>query len=191
MHRADGLIGHRLVLAAGKAGDAEVHHLDGAVRQQHDVLRLDVPVHDALLMGVLQRRQNLCDEVQRLFIRQRLGAVLHIFFQRDAVDILHHDKLELVRHADIVYLYDIGMIQHRNRLGFVFKPPHKILVAAAFLPQDLHRHKAVFQKVGGFVDVGHAAGTDQLLQLVTAVQFFPDQIIHCSPPLPLLASAGP
>jgi hypothetical protein len=39
-------------------GDAEVHDLDLAGPGDHDLGRLDVPVHDAVLMGMGERLQN-------------------------------------------------------------------------------------------------------------------------------------
>ena len=66
MHRANGLVGHGLGLALEEAGNAEVGHLDGAVLQEHDVLGLDVPVDDALLVGTLQGHEDLGGEVDSL-----------------------------------------------------------------------------------------------------------------------------
>ena len=34
------------------------------VSQQHNILRLNVPMHNTLVMGVLQRTQNLRSKVQ-------------------------------------------------------------------------------------------------------------------------------
>ena len=53
VHRADRLIGRSTAFLAGKLGNTKVHDLDGAVCQQHDVLRLDVTVYDTAVVGVL------------------------------------------------------------------------------------------------------------------------------------------
>ena len=50
---------------AHRAGDAEVHHLDVAVLGDHDVPGLDVPVHDARLVAVLQCAQHPADDLER------------------------------------------------------------------------------------------------------------------------------
>ena len=50
--RADGLVVHGADVLPGEPGDAEVHDLDGAVPEKHDVLGLDVPMDHAPLMGV-------------------------------------------------------------------------------------------------------------------------------------------
>ena len=79
MNRADGLVADGLALCAGEACDAEVHHLDGAICQQHNVLRLDVAVNDALGVGVLQSTQNLGGKVHGLLPGQGAAALLEIF----------------------------------------------------------------------------------------------------------------
>ena len=63
MHRADGLIPQGIVFRLGEAGNAEIHQLDLTVGLQHDVLRLYVPMHHALAVGVAQRLQHLGDEM--------------------------------------------------------------------------------------------------------------------------------
>ena len=80
MHRADRLVADGLALRAGEAGNAEVHHLDGAVRQQHNVLRLDVAVDDALGVGVLQSAEHLRGKVDGFFPRQGAAALAQVLF---------------------------------------------------------------------------------------------------------------
>ena len=42
------------VVPSQRPGDAEVGHQGGAVAGEEDVLRLDVPVDDAVLVGVVE-----------------------------------------------------------------------------------------------------------------------------------------
>ena len=72
VHRADSLVGDGLGGAAGKAGDAKIGDLDRPVGEQHDILGLDVPVDDSLVVRMLQRPQNLNGEVQRLLPAQHM-----------------------------------------------------------------------------------------------------------------------
>ena len=169
MHRADGLVADGLALRAGEAGDAEIHHLDGTVGLQHDVLRLDVAVDDPLGMGVVQRAEHLRGEMHDLFPGQRAAALLEVFFQRDAVDILHHDILQLVGDRNVVDLDDIGMVEDRDGLGF-------------FL-EHLDRNGVVGAHIAAFIHVGHAAHADQAFDQIAAVQLFANQVIHLRPPL--------
>ena len=54
------------VTLAHDPGNAEVHHLDGAVFQHHNVMWLDVPVDDPPAVGVLQPLGDLHGKMQRL-----------------------------------------------------------------------------------------------------------------------------
>ena len=108
MHGADRLIGLCAVVLAGKLRNAEVHDLDRAVGEQHDVLRLDVAVYDAAVMRVLECAEHLNDEVDGILPRQHVLGV-DILLERDAVDILHDDILESVREIHIVDLDDVRM----------------------------------------------------------------------------------
>ena len=118
-----------------------------------------------------------------LFPGQGTAALLEVFFQGDAVDILHHDILQLVGHRNIVHLDDVGMIQDGDGLAFVLETADQFLIAQEFFFQDLDRDLVAGADVPAFVDVGHAAHTDQAFDKITAVQFFTNQVIHLYPPL--------
>ena len=190
MHRTDGLVAHHLALGAGETGDAEVHDLDLAVGQQHDVLGLDVPMDHAFPVGMIQGIQNLLGEMHHLFPGEGLAPPGHVLLQGDAVDVFHHDVLELVGDRHIEHLHDARVVQNGDGLGFILEPVDQLRILQKFLPQDLHRdHTLVFQ-VHTFINVGHAAHAHQFLQQVAAVQLFAYQLIHLSPPFALPRSAG-
>src|SRR5690348_16687734 len=44
--------------------DTEVSH-DGLIAREHDVLRLDVPMYDAVVVGVLESTANLPSDLER------------------------------------------------------------------------------------------------------------------------------
>ena len=108
MYASDGLVGSSLALLTGELGDAEVHDLDSAVSEHHDVLRLDVPVDDALVMSVLESTEYLYNEVDGILPCEDL-FLLDVLLQSNAVDILHDDILYLLGEADVIYPYYIGM----------------------------------------------------------------------------------
>ena len=95
MHRADRFISDRFGIAAGKAGDTKVGDLDGAVGQQHDIVRLDIPVDDPLIVCMLQRFEDLHGKMDRLFPAQHV-FLIDIILQSNAVDILHNNRLDAV-----------------------------------------------------------------------------------------------
>ena len=97
-----GGLGHRGLGVADRPGDAEVHHLDLGRPGQHHVAGLDVPVHDAVAVAVVQRPQHPVGDLQRP-LREQPPVVAEQFAQGPAVHVLHHD----VRH--------VGRAGHRPR----------------------------------------------------------------------------
>ena len=190
MHRTDGLVAYHLALGAGETGDAKVHDFDLAIRQQHDVLGLDVPVNHTLPVCVIQSIQNLLGEMHHLFPGEGFAPAGHVLLQSNAVDVFHHDVLELVGDRHIEHLHDARMVQNGDGLGLIFKPVDQLRIFQEFLPQDLHRNHALVFQVHTLIHIGHAAHAHQLFQQVAAVQLFAYQLIHLSPPFALPRSAG-
>ena len=84
----------------------EVHQLDTAIGEQEDVIRFDVPMDDAALMGVLQRLGDLKRDRDGFFRRQRPIA-LEPGAQRLAAQVLHGDELTaIIGVADLVDHHD-------------------------------------------------------------------------------------
>ena len=179
VHRANGFVADRLALRTRKTSNTEVHHFDGSICQQHDVLGLNISVDNALGMGMLQSAQYLRGKVHGFFPGQGAATLLKIFLQRDTVHIFHHDILQTVGNRYIVYLDDIGMIQNGNRLRLVFEAANQFLVIQKFFFQYLHRDGISGLFIDTAVHIGHAADTDQTLNQIPAIQSFPNQIIHC------------
>lgn len=50
-------------LHASRSGNAEVHDLHRSIRRDHDILGLDVAVHDAMLVRSVQSRSHLSSDV--------------------------------------------------------------------------------------------------------------------------------
>ena len=88
---------------------AEVEHLHVAVGPDHDVLRLDVAVHDAGGMRGAERPRHLAADVDGR--RQRLRR-LDERPQRPAVDqLLDDEELARRRLADVVDGDDVGVVE--------------------------------------------------------------------------------
>ena len=87
---------------------------------------------DALGVGVLQGAQDLSSKVYDLFPGQGTAALLEIFFQRDAVHILHDDVLQFVGDRYIIDLDDIGMTEDGDGLGLVLETAHQFLIVKKF-----------------------------------------------------------
>src|SRR6185312_3971759 len=85
-----GGLGHGGLRVADRAGDAEVHHLDVTGPGQHYVAGLDVPVHDAVAVAVVQRPQHAVGDLGRA-LGQQAAVIAEQVAQRAAVHVLHDD----------------------------------------------------------------------------------------------------
>ena len=177
VHRADGLVGHGLRFCLREACDTEIRHLNGAVFQQHDVLRLDVSVNDALFVGVLQSAEDLHRKVQRLSPFD-LALLLNVLLQGDAVNVLHDDILDAVAEADVIDLDDIRVRKHRNGFRFIAETAQEIAVARKLFLQNFNGDPALFNVVIRLIHVCHAAYAEKLVDLVSAVQTLAYIFIH-------------
>ena len=95
-------------------GDAEVHQLHAALRIEQDVLRLDVAVQHALLVGVLQRVANLRHDRERLLRRET--ARPHRLAQVHAIHKLHEQVEEIPRPPRVMHRDDVRMMQPGEQL---------------------------------------------------------------------------
>jgi hypothetical protein len=70
------------------------------------------------------------------------------------------------------------MAQHTNRLTFRMETAAEIIILEIFIPQDLNGYHPVEPMAAGFIYNGHAAGAQDLQDLVTVIQHTPDISIH-------------
>ena len=161
MHRTNGLFGHCFVVLAVEARNAEIHDLDRAVAQQHDVAGLYVTVYDPAVVRVLKRFKYLDREMYRV-TPFKYALLLDIVSQRDTVNVFHDDKLHLVGEAHVVYLDDIRVGKQRYRLGLVAETPEELLTAGEFRFEDLYSNDPVLNDIAGSVNIRHAAHADKL-----------------------------
>ena len=176
VHGADGLPAALLVNVLER-GDAEVSDLDHVIVRDHDVLRLDVPVDDAVGVRVLQRLADLRGVVQRL--RGAEYTVLrHALFERLALDELHDNILRLAAVADIVDRNDIRLREHGDRVRLRLKAVFQLGIRRHLIAQDLDGNIAVQLVAHGLVDDRHTAAADDLQDLVAVVEHLTDIAIH-------------
>ena len=176
VHGADGLTA-ALFMDILERGDAEVSDLDHVIVRDHDVLRLDVPVDDAVGVRVLQRLADLRGVVQRL--RGAEYTVLcHALLERLALDELHDNILRLAAVADIVDRDDIRLREHGDRVRLRLKAVFQLGIRRHLIAQDLDGNIAVQLVAHGLVDDRHAAAADDLQDLVAVVEHLADITIH-------------
>ena len=142
-----------------RLGEAEVEHLDLPVRRELDVGRLQVPVHDALLVGLRERVRDLRGDPERLVdrdapAREPLGQVL-------ALHQLEREERHTVRLLEPVDGGDVRVVERgeQPRLAPEAREPRGVLPHLG--RQDLERHVAPELRVGGAVDLAHPARADR------------------------------
>ena len=167
-------LGHR-------ARDAEVHDLDLAAGGQHHVARLDVAVHDAGAVAVLQGVQDAVHDLQGP-LGQQLAPVVQHLAQRAALDVLHDDVgLDVAavgRHllAGVVDRDDVGVVEPGGGLGLASEAGLEGRVGGEVAAQPLDRDLAAQPHVGAVADLGHAAAAEQVPDLVASPE--PHSLVH-------------
>ncbi len=142
----------------------EVQHLDRAVRRQRDVRRLQVAVHDAVVVRGLERFGNPRGDAQRLLDRQR--PLLEHLRQVAPVDQLHRQEAHPVDLVQPVDRRDVRMVQRGQQLRLALEAGQAHRVGRQPLGQDLDRHRAVEGGVERLPDRTHAPFADLLDQAV-------------------------
>ena len=131
--------------------------------------------------GVLTEDEDneLEDALEELSLRQNFDVVIATIESLESVD---YDSMEA--YADD--LYDFCQFGYGPDMDGV----HQLLTQDLDRDDRAFRHRAA-RADDGFVDVRHAACSDQLPDRVQAIEGFPDQIIHAPPPSVLPPEAGP
>ncbi len=88
---------------------------------QEDVFRLDITVHDAMLVRVGERGRDLGGKPHGSVHRQR-RSVVEPLSQGFPLDVRHHEKEEAFGLPGIVELQDMGMAQFGDDLDFAQEP---------------------------------------------------------------------
>ena len=131
---------------------------------------------------MLQGAQDLDGEVHG-FLPIQYAFMLDIFFEGDAVNILHDDVVHPIGEVDIVYPHDVGVGKQSHRLGFILEPAEQLSVLDIFVPEDFDCDDASVGYIGGLVDIGHTADAHQLIHQIPPIQTLADILIHRSSPL--------
>jgi hypothetical protein len=170
-YRADG--GHcRLVerrrhrgLAGHPLRQAEVEHLDRAVRGQLDVGRLEIAVDDAAFVGGVERRGELARDLQRLRHGQR--AAHEAVRQRRPLHELHDERRRLAV-VHVVDGGDVGMIERGEHPGLALEAGAPPGIQGMDVGQQLDGDVAAEPGVACPVDLSHAPRPDGRDDLIRA-----------------------
>jgi hypothetical protein len=119
--------------------DAEVDDLRAAVGGDHDVVRLEIAMHDA---GVVRFRQSLGDLRHHFDTLRDAATAAHPLRERHAVDQLHRQEVHVAVGARVVHGHDRWMIERRGRTNFTHETRDAFGIGRAMLRQDFQRHAA-------------------------------------------------
>ena len=144
-----------------------------AVAVQQDVLRLHVAMDEALLVRERETARDLHRQLERR--RHRRGpTALDQRLQVLAVDVLEDDELAAVVLAAVDHRDDVRVRERGDGPRLAPEALDVVLVLRVLLVEDLQRDLAIEQAVMRAEDAGHAAGTDELLELVPVGKDFAD-----------------
>jgi len=99
--------------------ETEVEDLYRAVRPYLDVGRLQVAMHDALVVSRIEGVRYLTRDWQRIVKRER--TVHETIGERRALDELHDEGIHTISLLEAVDVGDVGMIERGEQLGFALK----------------------------------------------------------------------
>ena len=88
-------------------GDAKVGDKGVAFLVDHDVRGLEIPVHDPLAVGIIERRGHLVKHVQHFLGRKPVG--LHHLLEGAALQEAHHNVRGVVRSIKVIDRQEVGV----------------------------------------------------------------------------------
>src|SRR2546429_32869 len=164
-----------LALGAALLREPEVHHHgpDPAAvppSHEHDVLGLQISMHDLQLVGVMQSRAHLTQDVDAQGDVHR--PILHLAVREQlALQKRHHEVDQAVLGFPQPHdATDAGMLEAHGEPCLAPQPLHRALVRRQLRGQHLDRELFGRRHLLGEVDVGHAALAQLLEDLVTRVE---------------------
>ena len=145
--------------------DAEIRHLHLALPGNNDILGLNVPMYNLIVVGNLQARSHLNGDAGRLFDGQP-ALFLDISLEGDALHQFHDDIENILLVAHVIDIDDIRVGQRRSGLGLLLELADKIFILHKFILQYFYRHKTVQLVVLSLENLSHAAGSNFFQNLV-------------------------
>ena len=125
---------------------------------------------------MFKRTQNLRRVIHYLLRRKR-APLIHIIFQCNSVYPLHHYIFTALSDRHIVYADNIGMRQHRHRLGFVYKPLYSLSVVCNLILQHFQGDSPFHNSVNCLEHHCHTTYADNSDDPVTTVKDLTDILV--------------
>lgn len=103
-------------------------------------MRLDIAMHHAAFVSVLQSDRRLLDVVA-CFSDWQCASVFDCLRQVNAVDVLHHHEVEVIGLVGVVRGHNVWMRQLRGGLHFTVKSIHRFGFLKQCSVDDLQRRQ--------------------------------------------------
>ncbi len=147
-------------------GQAEVQNLHSAVTGDEKIFRLQVAMHNALLVRRCQPPRHL----QPIFNRFPDGerAIPQTLAQRLPFQQFGDHVRRALLVPDVEDRKNVGVIERRRSSGLLRKALHAVRVRREGRGENLDGHGAVQAGIFCAIHFAHAAGADQRLNLVRA-----------------------
>ena len=146
-------------LAAHQLGQAEVEDLDAAVLGDEDVVRLEIAVDDALVVGRGEALGDLRGVVDRLAHRQRRAS--DALAQRLALEQLGDHERRAVVSAEIVDREDVRVVELAGGARLLLEATQPVGVLGEGRGQDLEGDLATDARVARAIHLAHAADAER------------------------------
>ena len=147
--------GHR---RDARLGQPEVEQLRARLRQ-HDVARLQIAMHNAVPVRLVERVRNLNPVTDRLLHGER--SFLESPGERLPLEIFHDQEGHALVVADVIERADVRMTELRDRLRFAIEPLPKLRIDGHAGGKNLDGDRAVEARVRRPIDFAHPAGAVQ------------------------------
>jgi hypothetical protein len=147
-----------------EVGEIGVVPAPSGLREQ-DVARLYVPVHEAFLVGGVERVRHLSHDPDRSSRLERPFAPDEVL-ERIAGDVAHGDEQGPVRRSRLEDGDNVWMIEARRQVRFVLDPAPEIGILGQLRRQQLERDLPTQPHLLGEVDDAHATPPQEGLDAV-------------------------
>jgi hypothetical protein len=135
--------------------DAEIEHFDDAITAHHDVLGLDVAMHEAAGVRRRERARDVAEPSQSH--RHAHRRIADERAQRAPRDELHRDERVPLVLAHVEHGHGVGVVQRRRRARLAHETRRALRSLDALDAKDLERDQAIELLVVRSVHAAHAA----------------------------------
>ena len=125
-------------------------------------------MEDTGAMGLVEGIGNLAADAQRLIEGKRAPGPLEACGERLAIEVLHHEVIDVAVAADVVHHADVRMGERGYGARLTLEAQASFGICGEILRQHFDGDRPIEPRVAGLVDLAHAAGAERRLKLIRA-----------------------